>query len=136
VSVAVTAKKPSLCILLIALVRKSKEPYALVTDTIDRLQRSFRESPLLDELRKQGKLQMHFLREGLIVDKHSNSSQLLQWDVGVLFASSYVRQLGDNVKRSFEQCIREGQWIAKGPYAFRNCTLPSGEKYKHHKNLR
>jgi site-specific DNA recombinase len=35
---------------IIAFVKKSKEPYALITDTVDRLQRSFREKPLLDEL--------------------------------------------------------------------------------------
>jgi len=34
-------------------IKKSKEPVALVVDTIDRLQRSFRESVLLDSLRKK-----------------------------------------------------------------------------------
>jgi site-specific DNA recombinase len=109
-------------------VKKSKEPFALITDTVDRLQRSFRETPLLDELRKQGKLELHFLREGLIVNQLSNSAQLLQWDIGVLFASSYVRQLGDNVKRSQEQCIKNGQWISKAAYGYKNVTLPSGAK--------
>lgn len=113
---------------IVSFVKKAKEPYALITDTVDRLQRSFRETPLLDELRKQGKLELHFLREGLIVSQLSNSAQLLQWDVGVLFASSYVRQLGDNVKRSQEQCIKNGQWISKAPYGYKNITLPSGAK--------
>ncbi len=113
---------------IITYVKKAKEPFALITDTVDRLQRSFRETPLLDELRKQGKLELHFLREGLIVNQLSNSAQLLQWDIGVLFASSYVRQLGDNVKRSQEQCIKNGQWISKAPYGYKNITLPSGTK--------
>lgn len=113
---------------IINYVKKAKEPFALITDTVDRLQRSFRETPMLDELRKQGKLELHFLREGLIVNQLSNSSQLLQWDIGVLFASSYVRQLGDNVKRSQEQCIKNGQWISKAPYGYKNVTLPSGAK--------
>lgn len=113
---------------IINYVKKAKEPFALITDTVDRLQRSFRETPLLDELRKQGKLELHFLRENLIVNQYSNSAQLLQWDVGVLFASSYVRQLGDNVKRSQEQCIKNGQWISKAPYGYKNITLPNGQK--------
>lgn len=78
---------------ILSFIKKAKEPMALITDTVDRLQRSFRETPLLDEMRKQGKLELHFLRESLIVNQNSNSSQLLQWDIGVLFASSYVRQL-------------------------------------------
>lgn len=113
---------------IINYVKKSKEPFALITDTVDRLQRSFRETPLLDELRRQGKLELHFLREGLVVNQFSNSAQLLQWDIGVLFASSYVRQLGDNVKRSQEQCIKNGQWISKAPYGYKNVSLPSGAK--------
>lgn len=113
---------------IISFIKKSKEPYALITDTIDRLQRGFRETPLLDELRKQGKIELHFLREGLIVNENSNSSQLLQWDMGVLFASSYVRQLSDNVKRSQEQCIRNGQWFSKACFGYDNVTLPSSEK--------
>jgi site-specific DNA recombinase len=113
---------------IVALVNKSKEPMALVTDTVDRLQRSFRETPLLDELRRKGKLELHFLREGLVVNKESNSAQLLQWDIGVLFASSYVRQLSDNVKRSKDQSTKNGQWTAKAPFGYKNVTLPSGQK--------
>lgn len=113
---------------IVALIKKSKEPIALITDTVDRLQRSFRETPMLDELRRQGKLELHFLREGLVVTKDSNSSQLMQWDIGVLFASSYVRQLSDNVKRGQEQCYKDGRWVFKAPYGYRNVTLPSEEK--------
>lgn len=109
-------------------IRKSKESFALVVDCVDRLQRSFKETPLLDELRKLGKIEIHFLREGLVVNQLSNSAQLLQWDVGVLFASSYVRQLGDNVRRSQEQCIKNGQWPSKAPYGYKNVSLPSGQK--------
>ncbi len=113
---------------IIALIKKSKEPVALVTDTVDRLQRSFRETPILDELRKEGQVELHFLREALIVNKNSNSSQLMQWDMGVLFASSYVRQLSDNVRRSKDQLHRNGEWSAKAPTGYKNVTLPSGKK--------
>ncbi len=113
---------------LIATIKKSKETIALVTDTVDRLQRSFRETPLLDELRKQGKIELHFLREGLVVSKESNSAQLLQWDIGVLFASSYVRQHGDNVKRSIEQGLHNGKWYSKAPFGYKNTRLSNNEK--------
>jgi site-specific DNA recombinase len=46
----------------------------------------------------------------------------------VYYLSSYVRQLGDNVKRSQEQCIKNGQWISKAPYGYKNVALPSGQK--------
>lgn len=49
-------------------IRKSRETIALVADTIDRVQRSFKESVVLDNLRKDGKVEIHFMREGLILN--------------------------------------------------------------------
>src|SRR3984885_8385907 len=71
-------------------IRKSKETIALVADTIDRVQRSFKESVILDELRKEGKVEIHFMREGLVLNIKSNSAQILCWDMGVMFVQSYV----------------------------------------------
>lgn len=113
---------------IISIIKKSKHPKALITDTVDMLQRSFRETPILDELRKQGKLELHFLREGLVINQNSNSAQLLQWNIGVLFSSSYVRQLSDNVKRSKEQSVRDGDWIGKALFGYKNITLPTEKK--------
>lgn len=62
---------------IIKTIKFSKEPFCLVIDTIDRLQRSFRESVILGELLKQGKLELHFYRENLVLNKDSNSSDLL-----------------------------------------------------------
>ena len=46
-------------------IRKSRETIALVADTIDRVQRSFKESVVLEDLRREGKVEIHFMREGL-----------------------------------------------------------------------
>lgn len=109
-------------------IRQSKEPIALVVETIDRLQRSFKESVMLDEFRKSGKLEIHFLREGLVVSDKSNSSELLRWDMGVMFARSYVLQLSDNVKRSIEGRLRNGQWIGRPRMGYINITKEDGTR--------
>ena len=44
---------------ILKVIEGSNEPIALVTDTIDRLQRSFRESVILEKYRKSGKLELH-----------------------------------------------------------------------------
>lgn len=99
---------------------QSKEPIALVVDTIDRLQRSFRESVRLDELVKACKLELHFVRENLMIHSSSNSADILRWDMGVMFAKSYVTQLSDNVKRSQEEKIKNGEWLSKAPFGYKN----------------
>ncbi len=113
---------------IIEKIRKSKEIFALVADTIDRVQRSFKESVILEDLRKEGKVEIHFLREGLILNLKSNSSEILRWDMGVMFARSYVLQLSDNIKRSKEQSARNGIWMGLAPTGYIHFLNDKGEK--------
>lgn len=108
-------------------IQTSKETIALFVDTVDRLQRSFKESVILDDFRKSGKLEIHFYRENLVISKESNSSDLLRWDMAVMFARSYVLQLGDNVKRKQGQMKVNGQWIGQAPLGYLN-TLDENDK--------
>ena len=101
-------------------VANSKGLSVLIVDTIDRLQRSYKESVLFDSLRNDGKVELHFYRENLIINKNSNSADIIRWDMGVLFAKSYVLQLSDNVKRSFEQKRKDGCWTSKAPFGYNN----------------
>jgi site-specific DNA recombinase len=109
-------------------IRKSRETIALVADTIDRVQRSFKESVVLEDLRKEGKVEIHFMREGLILNLKSNSSDILRWDMGVMFARSYVLQLSDNIKRSKEQAAKRGIWMGLAPTGYMHGVNDKGEK--------
>lgn len=113
---------------IIKLIEKSKEPIALVVDTVDRLQRSFKESVILDDLRKTGKIEIHFYRENLIINKDSNSADLIRWDMAVMFARSYVLQLSDNVKRKIEQKLRNREWIGQAYVGYQNISISEKEK--------
>ncbi len=120
---------------LITKARKFKQTTAIIADTVDRIQRDFRESVMLDELRREGKIELHFVREGLVISKNSNSSEIMRWDMAVMFAKSYVTQLSDNVKRSFEQKVKNGEWLSKAPYGYRNVDMPDGKKWIEHDGI-
>lgn len=109
-------------------IKNGTEKVALIIETIDRLQRSFKESVVLDELRKKDLVEIHFLRENLVISVNSNSSDLLRWDMGVMFARGFVLQLSDNVKRTIEEKLRNGEWPGKAPYGYKNITLEDGKK--------
>mgnify|MGYP001580973380 FL=1 len=109
-------------------IKASKDKVALVVETIDRLQRSFKESVLLDEFRKAGKLDLHFIRENLVIHKDSNSSEIQRWDLGVFVAKSYVLQISDNVKRSIDQKLRNGEFPGKAPLGYINTIDDKGNK--------
>lgn len=101
-------------------IRESTEKIALIVETVDRLQRSFKESVMLDALRKEGKLEIHFIRESLVVHQDSNSSEIQRWDLGVFLAKSYVLQISDNVKRSIVQKLRNGEYPTLAPFGYNN----------------
>jgi len=105
---------------MIKFVKAQKDPVAIVADKVDRVQRSFKEYPLLDELIQKGKIELHFNTENYIIHKDSVSQERLMWSMGVIMAQSYIDSMRDNVKRSFDQKIRQGEWIAKAPLGYLN----------------
>lgn len=113
---------------ILELISKSKECIALIADTVDRVQRGFKESILIEKLLREGKMELHFLRDRLVLDKNYNSTDAMRWDMSVMFAKAYVLQLSDNVKRSLEQSRKEGIRANLAPLGYLNIIDKQGNK--------
>ena len=100
--------------------KAQNETIAIVADAVDRFQRSFKESLQVDELRRQGVVELHFYREAMVIDKNASSSDILRWDFSVIGAKAYVLNLSENVKRSLEYKRRNGEWGGKAPLGYLN----------------
>lgn len=105
---------------MIDYIKKQKFPINLICDKVDRLQRSFREMPIIDDLRRKGKLILHFNVEGQVLDANSNSSQLMVYHMYIMMAESYTNSISDNVKRSFEKMRQEGKITGTAPIGYLN----------------
>ncbi|MBE9602657.1 recombinase family protein [Pedobacter sp. MC2016-24] len=105
---------------MLQFVTSQKETIAIVADKVDRVQRSFKEYPMLDSLIQKGKIELHFNTENYVIHKDSVSQERLMWSMGVVMAQSYVDCLKDNVKRSIDHKIRQGEWIAMAPLGYIN----------------
>ncbi len=105
---------------MIQFIRQQPQRVALIVDCVDRLQRSFTHTPVLDALMRENKLEIHFVREGNVLDKDATSSQKLMWNMGVVMAQSYTDQLSDNVKRSVRHKISKGECIYQAPLGYLN----------------
>ena len=112
---------------LIAFIKKQPHKVALVCDKVDRLQRSFREVPTLENLRKSDKLVLHFISENQILDSNANNSQIMAYQIFVMMAENYTNCISDNVKRSFEKKLKDGTILAAAPVGYLNTTI-SGVK--------
>ncbi len=108
-------------------VKQQKQHINIVCDTVDRLQRGFKELPLLDELRCSGKITLHFQREKYQLDKDSKSSDFLLYHLHIVMAENYVKTLADNVKRSFKKCRELGVWTHQAPIGYLNARTENNE---------
>ena len=100
--------------------KKHSEKIAIIADAVDRVQRSFKDSVYLDELVKKGKIELHFLREGMIISSEASSMQVMQWDFAVMGAKSYVLQLSENVRRSLDYKVKRGEFTGYAPTGYLN----------------
>lgn len=104
-------------------IRKHPRPLAVCTDKIDRLQRNFNHWQVLEELRKSGKIELHFYSDNLVIDKNSPAADLFRWSIGVSAANYYSASISDNVKRAFEQKWRRGEWTGRCKLGYRNIEV-------------
>ena len=75
---------------------------------------------MLDDLVRHGKIELHFLRENMIISKNANTINIMQWDFAVMGAKSYVLQLSENVKRSLEYKAKNGEITSSAPLGYEN----------------
>ena len=109
---------------MIDFIKKKKERIALIVDTVDRLQRSFKETPILNDLLERDYLELHFVKEGNILTKDATSIQKFAWNIGVVVSQSYTDQISDNVKRSVKHKISNGEWSGQAPLGYLNVVDP------------
>lgn len=104
------------------------ETVAVVADKVDRTQRRISEIPLFEGNIASGKIELHFRTEGYVINKESQSHAKLMWGMNVLLAQAYTDSLSDNVKRSIDHKLRNGEWIGPAPVGYKNMTDPNTEK--------
>ena len=107
--------------------KSQPEKIAIIADAVDRVQRSFKESVMLDDLIRQEKIELHFYRENMVIGKNSSSSDIMRWDFSVMGAKSYVLQLSENVKRSIDYKQKNGEMAGAAPTGYENFIDENGK---------
>ncbi len=111
---------------MIDFVKRQKSTIALVCDKVDRLQRGFTELPILDKLRRENKVSLHFLDIGKI-DSEANSQQISFYQMSVVMANAYTNAISDNVKRSVMHKLNNGECIQRAPVGYLNVKDDNGK---------
>lgn len=104
-----------------------KEVVALCCDKVDRLSRDFLVGlPILEKLRREGKIELHFPSDNLVLKQDSPATDLFHFNIAVSLAQYYSNSISDNVKRSFEKMRRDGRWLGKPCLGYMKATDKDG----------
>jgi len=87
------------------------------------LQRGFKECSLIDELRRNKIIEIHFYKENFFLNKNSSPTDILRWDMAVLFAKSYVLSLSESVKRGNKYSLEKGFYPSKPPIGYERILI-------------
>ena len=106
---------------IIKFIKQHREPIAFVADKVDRIQRSQKETPILDDLVRKGKLELHFNSESYIIHQESTAHEMMMWGMGVVIAKSHTDLLSENVKKSLKRKIEtHGECYGPAPLGYLN----------------
>lgn len=110
--------------------KTQKEKVAICFDKVDRLSRNVfdKRIPLLYEMSQQGKIELHFASENLIINQDISATEKFQFNISLGLAKYYSDAISDNVKRATEQKLRSGQWVWKAPIGYLNIGTEKNQK--------
>jgi len=114
---------------ILNIIKGSREPFALCCDKIDRLIRNFtKDLVTLEEWRREGKIELHFPSDNLVLHKDSPATDLFRFTIGVSLAKYYSDSIRDNVKRAFEHKLRNGEWIGPPRIGYKVAVNEKGKR--------
>ena len=102
--------------------KDQKETVAVCFDKVDRLSRNVfdKRVPLLYEMAQEGKIELHFTSENLVIDQKTSATEKFHFGMNLHLAKYYSDAISDNVKRAYEQKLRNGEWIGRAPIGYLN----------------
>lgn len=103
--------------------KAGKAPVVLVEKT-DRLYRNLKDWVALDEM----KVDIHFVKEGIVLSDESRSSEKFIHGIKVLMAKNYVDNLSEEVRKGLREKAEQGIWPGPAPFGYINVARGDGKR--------
>ncbi|MGB5775147.1 MAG: recombinase family protein [Sedimenticolaceae bacterium] len=100
------------------------ETRIILVEKTDRLYRNLKDWVTLDEL----DLEIHFVKEGVVLSADSRSSEKFMHGIKVLMAKNYIDNLSEETRKGMTEKAEQGIWPSYAPYGYRNVLGENGKK--------
>jgi site-specific DNA recombinase len=91
----------------------------------DRLYRNFKDYVTLDEI--EG-LEIHFVKEGKVISRDSQSNEKFVHGINVLMAKRYIDNLSEKTRKGMTEKANQGIWPSFAPLGYKNVDGPKGKR--------
>ncbi len=88
----------------------------ILAEKTDRLYRNIRDWVTIDDL----ELDIHFVKEAVIVGPNARSSDKFIHGIKVLVAKNYVDNLSEEIQKGMTEKVLKGGWPHRAPFGYRN----------------
>jgi site-specific DNA recombinase len=104
--------------------KKNSSSRILLVEKTDRLYRNLKDWVTIDEL----ELEIHFVKESVILSADSRSSEKFMHGIKVLMAKNYIDNLSEETSKGMSEKAAQGLWPSFAPLGYRNVTAPNGRR--------
>jgi site-specific DNA recombinase len=109
---------------MIQFFRKRPACRLLLVEKTDRLYRNLKDWVTLDEL----KLEIHFVKENVILSPDSRSAEKLIHGIKVLMAKNYIDNLSEETRKGMLEKAEQGIWPSFAPLGYLNAKGLNGKR--------
>ena len=100
----------------------------LLAEKTDRLYRNIKDWVILDDLVREHEIDVHLVKEGKILSRHSGSSDNLAHGVHVVVAKYHLDNLREEVTKGMHEKAAQGVYPSMAPLGYRN-VQSGGQKF-------
>lgn len=105
---------------MIKVVKADASIKVIIFEKTDRSTRNFYDVDQLYKLIEVHDKELHFYKTGLVLNRHSKSSDKLRFDIEAVLARNYINNLSEEVKKGMDQKVKEGGWPSIAPNGYLN----------------
>ena len=109
---------------MVAFLKAHSNTHILLVEKTDRLYRNLKDWVTLDEL----DLEIHFVKEGVVLSRESRSSEKFMHGIKVLMAKNYIDNLSEETRKGMQEKAEQGIWPSCAPLGYRNIEGPDGKR--------